>query len=173
MPAAISATAQTTAQSQDAAYTTGRHKPGTLAGIDDSSAVKPGYLNDINISAARDFVKRFSSAASPRWLKLEDGSFFVRFEEQDARCRAAYNKRGRWLYTIRSYNEKQLPRAVRHIVKSTYYDFAITGVDELTQYDINGPVYMVYLAGDSSYITVQVNNGEMQEAQELYKGNKH
>lgn len=168
----ISAAAQNTDRAQEPGYAAGWHTPRGVLRIDDSSALKSDYLNDININAARDFVKRFSAAASPRWIRLQDGSFIARFEEPGIAGRAAYSKRGVWVYTIRSYHEKQLSHEVRHIVKSTYYDFAIIGVDEITQYNIDGPVYAIYLEGDSSYLTLRVHNGEMEVAQELYKKKK-
>jgi hypothetical protein len=41
-----------------------------------------------------------------------------------------YGKHGYWLYTIRRYDEKNLPADVRALVKSTYYDYTFLHIDK-------------------------------------------
>lgn len=167
LPAVMSAGAQTNAQAPAPEYAAGW--PGTITHIDDSSFSKPGYLNNVSIHAVRDFMKRFKTTASPRWLRMQDGSCLVKFSEPGINYRVAYNRHGSWVYTVRTYQEKQMPRTVRHLVKSNYYDFSIRGIDEIEQYNIDGPVYIIYQEDDTCYMTLRVCDGEMDIAARLEK----
>ena len=158
---------ETHAQSPD--YATTAPLPGAVARITDSSVLRPEYINNINVSAVRDFVKRFKDPANVRWYNLHGTGFITKFEQPGIACRVAYSKQGQWVYTIRSYHEKQLPHDIRQLVKSTYYDFAITGIDEVEQYNLSNTVYIVYLEDDAGYTIVRVCDGEMQVVEHLIK----
>jgi hypothetical protein len=64
---------------------------------------------------------------------------------------------------IRDYYEEKLPRDVRHIVKSAYYDFSIYCINEITVKGIT--TYVVTLTNKTNEKTfwkiVQVTEGEM------------
>jgi len=170
IPAAMSAAAQTTAQSASPDYAASW--PGAVTCIEDSAVSKPGYMNNISIAAVRDFVSRFKTASDPRWFKLQDGSCVARFAEPGIDYRVGYNRQGKWIYTMRAYGEKLLPQAVRHLVKSNYYDFTITGAVEIEQHNITGPVYMIYQKDDSCFMTLRVHDGEMETQEKLLKARK-
>jgi hypothetical protein len=110
--------------------------PATPAGADDSTIGKPTWRNDINIFAVRDFVKRFDDPANARWYKIGQEGYVIKFEEPGTSYRVSYNSRGAWVYTIKTYTEKQMPRDIRRLVKTTYFDDIITQVEEIEQ--ING-----------------------------------
>ena len=78
-----------------------------------------------------------------------------------------YNNRGQRLYTIRNYDETKLPKDVRHVVKSTYYDYAITLVQEIE--DAAGTItYLVHLEGKTELINLRANY-EMDEFEKYIK----
>jgi len=164
----MSAGAQIKVQAQAPGYETSW--PGTVT--NDSSYSKPGYINNISTSAVRDFMHRFKTADSPRWYRMDNGSCVVKFNEPGIEYQVDYSPRGSWIYTLRSYKEKLLARDIRHLVKSTYYDYAITRITEAEQYNIEGVVYLIYLEGDTSYLTLQVHDGEMAIAEKMFKANK-
>ncbi|MEO6960598.1 MAG: hypothetical protein ABIY90_01450, partial [Puia sp.] len=66
------------------------------------------------------------------------------------------------------YSEDKLPREIRAIVKSTYYDFTITVVEDV-QTRVNG-VYLIYLEDKTSIKIVRVTrDGDMDVFKEITK----
>jgi len=167
--AAMSVSAQDSGHAHLASYTTVLPVPGTANRVDDSNYLKPEFINNLNVSAVRDFVKRFNDPDNARWYKMKDGSLLVKFDLPGRAFRVIYDVRGSWIYSIQTYHEKQMLRDVRAIVKSTYYDYSITQVEEINHVEGAGIVYIVHLADDTSYKTVRVCNGEMDELETLYK----
>lgn len=118
-----------------------------------------GHLNSINIRAMRDFVDRYENATDVVWIKVPDG-FVARFCIDSLNSRAAYKKNGNWVYTIKQYTEAKMSKALRHSVKSTYYDYAITLVEQIEMPD--EPVkYIVHLQDAVSWKNVLVSNGQL------------
>ncbi len=125
----------------------------------DSSAVsKPhsdlfngnSYLNNLNIRASRDFVKRFDNPVNVEWTKEAKG-FIVTCMLDSIKSKIAYNSSGDWVYTIKFYNEAGLPRDIRARIKSVYYDYTITQVEEIVQRIHNDPVYQVHMKDDNTW----------------------
>lgn len=81
--------------------------------------------------------------------------------------RFTYDNRGRLMHTIKFYKEDRLNKDVRHIVKREYYDFQIFGITEV----IVGleTVYLVTLQDENSWVTIKVQNNEMETHQRLLK----
>jgi hypothetical protein len=168
IPAAMSAGAQIKVQAQ----APGNEISWPGAVTNDSPYSKPEYINNISTSAVRDFMRRFKTADSARWFRMGNGFCIVKFNEPGIAYQADYSPRGSWIYTLRSYKEKLLARDIRHLVKSTYYDYAITGITEVEQYNIEGIVYLVYLEGETSYLILRLHDGEMEVMEKMFKANK-
>jgi len=136
------------------------------------SATNPGAfsatsdLSTVNVKALKDFQKAFKGV-NASWYKANDGGYVAGFKTGDVKNIVAYNAKGQWHHTIRYYNEKQLPKDVRATVKSTYYDYNITGVSEV-HFD-DQVVYMIMIEDETSIKTLRIGNGEMQEVSELEK----
>ncbi len=114
--------------------------------------------NAISKKATRAFAGTYKTATDVKWFAVPDGSIAY-FTIDGIRNRSHYDKKGNWLYNARYYNEKKLPVAVRAEVKSTYYDYAISGVQEI-QVE-NKTIYLLYLADEISFKTIRVCDGEM------------
>ncbi len=127
-----------------------------------------GYLNHLSTKAARDFVSRYTEAVDPKWFEAKNG-YIVRFKLDSLDNRAAYDKRGHWVYTIRILQELQLPKSVRHLVKSTYYDYRITQVEEIDRPNEHR-AWLVHMCDSTSWINVQVSDGEMKVMEEFKRG---
>jgi hypothetical protein len=68
---------------------------------------------------------------------------------------------------IRYYNEEKLPREVRHLVKSNYYDFSIYHVSEFRS---NGKTaYVVVLEDKTSWKKIKVVDSEFEIIGEFSK----
>lgn len=129
-----------------------------------------GYLNHLSIRAARDFGERYAKAEKAKWFEAK-GGYMVTFLLDSISCRAAYEQRGNWLYTIKTYEEEKMPRPVRHLVKSTYYDYSITVTEELIRPG-EPVVYIVHMQDAQHWLNVQVSNGEMAVMQQYRKQRK-
>lgn len=118
-----------------------------------------GYLNAINMRAVRDFMCRYEKATDAVWYGVHKG-FVVRFFVDSNMARSAYKSNGNWIYTIKQYPESKMLKSVRHLVKSTYYDYEITLVEEIEVPDENVK-YVVHLQDKISWKNVLVANGQL------------
>jgi hypothetical protein len=125
-------------------------------------------VNRIPIKVKRDFLKRELSVAEGDWMEVETG-FVVKYtDKKNNHCRTVYNTRGSYVYTIKQYGEGNLPKDVRGIVKSQYYDYRITLVEEIHQ-PAKPVVYIVHMEDDYGYKNIQVSDGEMEVMTEYKK----
>ena len=122
---------------------------------------------DIQSKAAKDFQIRFRNVSNAVWFSGPNG--FVSYFIQDGYGnRVIYDKKGRWKYSLILYGENKLPREVRALIKSTYFDLAITQVEEVRT--IDGIGYVVNLEDKSNIKILKINNsGEMEILLELIK----
>ena len=109
----------------------------------------------------KDFHKTFYNVKDETWYNVADGGYISRFISDSVRTVVAYNAKGIWQYTLRYYTEKKLPRTVRSIVKSTYYDYDILGATEVLIEDQDA--YLVYLRDEDNSKTILVTDDDMKE----------
>ena len=124
-------------------------------------------LNTVNAKAVKDFRGRFSKITGEKWFTIPDG-FITYFKQEGLTTRVFYNRKGQWQYTLKFYHEDNLPGNIRKIVKSTYYDCAITIIEEVEAHD--NLVYIVHLEDKTSIKNVRVSkDGEMDVMEEFQK----
>jgi len=131
---------------------------------DRSPHVKTG--SNIAVRAVRDFVQTYKSVENEKWYKLDDG-YLAEFVLDDVKTSVVYDGRGVWKYSIRRYNEDRLPTDVRRIVKSTYYDYSITMVEEVILYE--KVIYIVHIEDAHTWKKIRVCEGEMEAIEEYNK----
>ena len=85
--------------------------------------------SEVKISAMRNFKKQFPDVEG-RWSTKEDG-FRAQFSQGSIKYMIDYDRKGHWVNTIRVYDEKDLDREIRKIVKSNYIDYSIVKVIEV------------------------------------------
>ena len=129
------------------------------------------YISDakaINAKAIKDFNTRFNGANNAMWFSDKNG-FTTYFVKDGFGDRVFYDKKGHWQYSLIFYSEDKLPRDVRAAVKSTYFDMAITLVEEVQTPDAK--VYIVHLEDKANIKILKVNDqGEYETLQDLSKG---
>ena len=108
-----------------------------------------------------------SFASDEAWFATDDG-FVVKFKQDGVETRADYNKKGNWLHTIRTYDENRLPEDIRHLVKSSYYDYDILQVQEIEK-PSNTFTYIVHLEGKTKFINLRITDENMEEWQKFDK----
>jgi len=136
----------------------------------ESPAFMGTYVPDaknINAKAIKDFNTRFSGAGNAMWFSDKNG-FTTYFVKDGYGDRVFYDKKGHWEYSLIFYGEDKLPRDVRAAVKSTYFDMAITLVEEVQTTE--SKVYVVHLEDKANIKILKVNDqGEYEILQDLSK----
>ena len=136
----------------------------------------PSYLDTsnarlgstISVKAIKDFKTRFAAATNERWFNVA-GGYMTYFKLNGFSSRVFYDKKGRWQSSLTCASEDKLPRDLRTIVKSTYFDFAITQVEDVETVE-NG-VYLVYLEDKTSIKIIRITkDGVMDTMQDFIKG---
>jgi hypothetical protein len=128
--------------------------------------IKPP-VNEVSSKAVRNFINKFKQASGETWF-VTDGGFVVKFKQHGVETRADYDKKGDWLYTIRTYDESGMSAELRHLVKSSYYDYNILQVQEIETPSDNF-TYIVHLEGKTKLINLRINDGDMEEWQKFDK----
>ena len=125
-------------------------------------------VSKIHVKAMRDFLKRDKPAANAEWMIVETG-FVVKYtDKNNSHCRSVYNNSGQFAYTIKQYNESNMPRDVRGMVKSQYYDYTITLVEEIIT-PAKPLVYVVHLEDACTWKNIRVSEREMEVMDEYNK----
>lgn len=111
-------------------------------------------ISRVHVKAMRDFLKRDKTAVNVDWMIVETGYVVKYTDSNNSNCRTVYNNRGEFVYTIRQYHENKMPREIRSIVKSQYYDYTITLVEEVEE--TRKPlVYVVHLEDATTFMNVR------------------
>ncbi len=130
------------------------------------AAAKASELSTISTKAIKDFNNTYKGVTDAIWSKIQDG-YVAWFKLHGIVNRTYYDKRGNWHFNISYYDEKNLPRDVRATVKSVYYDYNITGVEEIRVED--KVVYIVHVEDEKTLKTLKIQDGEMDIMQEFTK----
>lgn len=125
----------------------------------------PATVN-INAKALKNFSKTYKKAADAGWFVIKDG-YLAQFKQDGITTKVFYDRKGRWIGNLRCYFEDKLPRDIRHLVKSHYYDYNIFYVQEVTVG--NATVYLVKIEDKTSFKTIRVQDGEMTETEAFTK----
>lgn len=121
--------------------------------------------------ALRSFADTYKNVKGESWVKTKDG-FAVRFNSDGTKSTILYNKKGDWVGSIKLYHEEKMRSEIRHIVKSTYYDYKIVYTQEIETTDSeNVPTYVVCLEDKTNIKFVRINAGEMSVWKEYTKTN--
>jgi len=89
----------------------------------------------------------------------------------DGNKTSAFDQKGKWVYTIHRYTSDNLPKNVFDIVRNTYDQFYVAGMEKVEQPGTS-TVYLVHLQDKTSIKTVKVNvrTGEMDLVQDFTRG---
>src|SRR5436190_16945906 len=61
----------------------------------------------------------------------------------------AYDKRGKWIYTVQQYNMDNLDKNIVDKIRSVYYDYGVTGIQRVEQPGMK-VVYVVRIENEKS-----------------------
>ena len=128
-------------------------------------------MNELAISprAVKEFKNTHKNVTGESWMKTKDG-FSVRFNSDDVRTTIYYDKKGNWSGSIKIYGEEKMLHDIRHLVKSTYYDYNIVYAQEIETTDSDGvPTYVVCVEDKTKIKMIRISAGEMSEWKEYTK----
>jgi len=126
-------------------------------------------LNEVSSRAVRHFNRTYKNVDSVRWSRLTDGKggFGACFVTDGIPSSVRYDKGGNYECRFREYFEDNLPRDIRHRVKSVYYDFTIRFIKEVNMLD--NTVYLITLEDKSSWKHILVTENKIVVLQEFFK----
>ena len=124
-----------------------------------SSAVVSAKIN-------KAFNQFFAGATNLRWYEINK-KFLVKFIMNDQENRALFTKTGQLVYHITYGAEGFLPKDVRHLVKTKYYDQKITRVLNVKQDERN--IWVISLEDAKDFIMARVEDMELEETQRMTK----
>ena len=73
-----------------------------------------------------DFGKRFKNASDIHFSQSDNRHFISCYTNGDLN-RAMYNKKGKWLHTVTTYDNSKLPESVRDLIEYSYPRYTIFG----------------------------------------------
>ena len=137
--------------------------------LDDPSGnkgISPLSLTEVNTKALREFRKEFKGVSNEEWFPISMG-YSAEFTSESIRNTVVYDKKGNWKFTISHYSEYKLPAEIRATVKSTYYDYSITLVEEIhVQEKI---IYLVHMQNENTWKNVRICDGDMELIEDFNK----
>lgn len=122
----------------------------------------------INTRAVRDFNRSYKNALDVQWTRLMEGGHVCHFSNNNISARAYYNVRGKWLYTVSTYGEDKLPAGIRFAVKTVYFDYAISCVNEINRPG-NKALYIIQVQDNNVIKFLQANEDGMEIVREIHK----
>jgi len=131
----------------------------------DYSVSNPGNL-DISEKILKHFNKKYNNATGVKWYQLDD-SFLATFSTGGTLTRSLFDKKGRVIYSINYFSEKQLPADVKKMVTFKYENYKITGAAKVLQ--DNRKIWIVNLADKFNYVTTRLEDGEIEETEVFHK----
>jgi hypothetical protein len=123
----------------------------------ESRVASGNFIPDAKVVKARaisDFQIRFSDASEVRWYEDSHG-FTSYFTKDGFNDRVLYNKNGRWMYSVLFRTEDKLPKDIRASIRSVYYDWHMTVVEEIQSVMGNG--FLVYLEDKTNILILRVS----------------
>jgi hypothetical protein len=132
------------------------------------------FMNEVEAispRALKNFADTYKNVSGESWMKIKDG-FSVRFTSDDVRTTVLYDSKGHWASSIKYYSEEKMLHEVRHIVKSTYYDYNIIYAQEIETAASDGvPTYIICVEDKTKIKMIRIHDGEMSQWKEYTKAN--
>jgi hypothetical protein len=110
-----------------------------------------------------------SASASDNTSSKSANGYVVRSVVDGRETITAYNKKGKWIYTIQRYNLDNLDKGIVDKVRSVYYDYGVTGIEKVEQPGMD-VVFVVHLENAKSIKLVRLTDDSMEVTQDLVKG---
>ena len=111
------------------------------------------------VRAERDFMKRAGDVKTEKWYKIGEG-YLAQFDQGGREGLFFYDQKGNWRYSVLTFGEKGLPEDIWRSVRSTYFEYSISWVKEVSGLD--GTSYVVHIENEKAWKELLVHDGETQ-----------
>lgn len=119
------------------------------------------------VRATRDLWERVGDKKNESWYKLPEG-YLATYREEGVDSRFVYDQRGRWVYTMLTYTEKEMSKDLRRSIKSVYFDYSIGWVKEVRQGE--DLLYVVHVEDSKEWLDLAVRqDGHIEILKEVDK----
>src|ERR1041385_4265350 len=115
------------AQSTKGIFPVSRYKTQDYSNSSVPFSIESNYsLNNINLNAVRDFLKRYKNEGeNVTWDVSDEGNFIARFTADSIDVITAYGKKGNWLYSVRRYTGHKLSDDLKSLLKKEFPGYSI------------------------------------------------
>jgi hypothetical protein len=120
-----------------------------------------------NEKVVKNFNRQFKNSVNPTIYTSNDG-FIVQSQADGHEITSTYNKKGNWFYTITRYSADNLTKNIIDIVKGSYDNYFISGMEKVDQPGSKS-VYVVHIENCNSFKTLRVSNDEVELVQDFKK----
>lgn len=120
----------------------------------------------ITTSVYSSFRRAFPDAENLRWYKY-DRDYLAKFFMKDMDHNALFRQNGVMKYDISYGYEQHLPEKIKDDVLRSYDNYKIIRAIHVKAYERD--IWVIKLEGARKYLTVRVEDGEMDEVESLYK----
>lgn len=125
---------------------------------------------DVEKLLHQSFEQSFPNAEHVTWSNDATGGYTVTFTVKTILTRISYDKKGKFVGSLRNYTGQMLPFFITNMLKQKYPGDQIYGVTEITSpSDIN---YFVKLEGPKNWVTVRIDNDGNTMVVEKYRKQK-
>ncbi|HEX4850097.1 MAG TPA: hypothetical protein VFV08_04780 [Puia sp.] len=128
---------------------------------------------EINTKALKNFRRDYKNAVNEDWTSIAnsggsktEGGYVCRFTLNDVTERAYYDNKGNWRFTIAGYSDEKLASDIHNSIKSTYYDYTITFVNEI-DFAGGSKIYLVQISDKQNLKVVRVSDGQLDVIEEF------
>ena len=108
-----------------------------------------------------------SYASDKTSVKANEG-YVVHSVIDGRQAMSAYNKKGKWVYTIQQYSLDNLDKNIIDRVRSIYYDYGVTAIQKVEQPGMD-EVYVVHLENTKSIKLVRLTSEDIELVQDFNK----
>jgi hypothetical protein len=120
-----------------------------------------------NSKMYNDFSSAFPNASNIR-LSSDKKETRISCTIDSVLTKIDYNKKGKWMYTIRYYGAERLPGDIHNIVKDGYPRYNLYGF--VAEVSVPGKsVYLVMIEDQTSWKRIRIADGEMDAFEEYQK----
>lgn len=128
--------------------------------------IKVTSVSSVNVDVANAFRRSFPGAQNLKWYQY-DRDYIAKFILRDMDHNTLYRKSGVMVYDISYGYEQHIPEQVRELVNKAYDNYKIIrGIHISTQ---GKDIWMVKMEGMKKYLTIRVEDGELDEVESFYK----
>jgi len=148
------------AQTKQSGYNlTKKYSPGASASYTTGNEPKLEFRNDIPVRAIRNFIARFNEVTNLHWYTFEEG-FIAKFIADSIETRVEFDMKGYWIETINTYNEENMPSAIKDVVKYSYRDFNVIVAHKIENQKTSW--FVVKIENKTQLKTLKIKDGEME-----------